>query len=653
MPIPKLPVQSLDDINHRRRTRETLNLVLDHTFDDSRVRTAAEIAAGVTPINTAYAPGDVRRYGADPSGVADSTSAIQAALDGAMDSGGTINLVEGVYRIEGTVTTGPLDNKRTTIVGYGATLKQYDSSVNTVNIRNSRVQIVGVKFETDSSVTPSAGVSAIDILDVSDVSVTDCVFYQLATNGITVRSDVTQDCTDVSIKGCHFTECEGTSIVVNSEDNATYVRRVSIVNNTFNASNDPISNQTRAIHLSSNATDVTISANVCSGVGASDYSTGWRDCFMVGHSSASQRPERITITGNEITGMGDDGVGISGAVDVSVTGNIIHGSILTSGVYVPGDGTWSNDNVTISGNTIFNHALAGIFLKDTLSYSITGNTISDCDQGIYVNDNGVTILRGSITGNTIHTVERQGILWDGGACSCSGNIIDGFGDSGSAQESDKAAIFVASAASGSIISDNVIMNGIHGLLLNSNPSQFIVSDNVVRSSCTGYGIYFLSFTGDNFTISGNQLRAATGAFQTLPTLSGTKRVSGNSPIASDGLSMFTAMSASVPLTPAQITADQNDYNPTGFLEAFHIRLSSNASRTITGMARDGNAHLKILTNNGAQDIVFAHESASSTANQRFQCKGGANYTMTAGASVLVIYDTATSSNVGRWRLVQV
>jgi hypothetical protein len=62
MPLQKLPTASLDDVNHRRRARETINKILDHSFDDSRVRTPGEVAAGVMPVNYAYPPGDIRRY---------------------------------------------------------------------------------------------------------------------------------------------------------------------------------------------------------------------------------------------------------------------------------------------------------------------------------------------------------------------------------------------------------------------------------------------------------------------------------------------------------------------------------------------------------------------------------------------------------------
>lgn len=47
---------------------------------NSLLRTAGEIAAGVTPTDYAYPPGDVRRYGAVLNGVTDDTTALQNAL---------------------------------------------------------------------------------------------------------------------------------------------------------------------------------------------------------------------------------------------------------------------------------------------------------------------------------------------------------------------------------------------------------------------------------------------------------------------------------------------------------------------------------------------------------------------------------------------
>lgn len=61
---------------------------------------ALQRAAGITPTNTQFEAGDVRRYGADPTGSADSTLAFNRALAG----NGTCSAVDGVYRIDGTVT---------------------------------------------------------------------------------------------------------------------------------------------------------------------------------------------------------------------------------------------------------------------------------------------------------------------------------------------------------------------------------------------------------------------------------------------------------------------------------------------------------------------------------------------------------------------
>lgn len=79
-------------------------------------RTAAEIAAGVTPTNYAYAPGDVRRYGADPTGVADSTTALQNCANGC---GGVMTYPQGAtFLVSGQITT----PANTVMYGNGSTI---------------------------------------------------------------------------------------------------------------------------------------------------------------------------------------------------------------------------------------------------------------------------------------------------------------------------------------------------------------------------------------------------------------------------------------------------------------------------------------------------------------------------------------------------
>ena len=101
------------------------------------------------------------------------------------------------------------------------------------------------------------------------------------------------------------------------------------------------------------------------------------------------------------------------------------------------------------------------------------------------------------------------------------------------------------------------------------------------------------------------------------------------------------------LTPAQITSDQNDYEPTGFLTKNVIRISTDASRNITGMGRDGRAQLKWLVNVGSFNAVLNHQNAGSAANKRFRLPGSANYTIAPNEGVLCFYDTVQDC----WRVL--
>jgi hypothetical protein len=71
-------------------------------------QTPREKAAGITPLNTSFAPGNVCRYGADPTGTNDSTAAFNAAtfhdLDYSLE--GLLNEIvvpAGTFRLDGTV----------------------------------------------------------------------------------------------------------------------------------------------------------------------------------------------------------------------------------------------------------------------------------------------------------------------------------------------------------------------------------------------------------------------------------------------------------------------------------------------------------------------------------------------------------------------
>lgn len=105
--------------------------------------------------------------------------------------------------------------------------------------------------------------------------------------------------------------------------------------------------------------------------------------------------------------------------------------------------------------------------------------------------------------------------------------------------------------------------------------------------------------------------------------------------------------AEVVLTPAQITANQNDYAPTGFASSKIIQLSSDASRNITGFSATGvrTGQRYTLANNGFFDIVLTFDDALSAAANRIYTPTGGSYTLASARSVDMYYTGL------RWRLI--
>lgn len=99
------------------------------------------------------------------------------------------------------------------------------------------------------------------------------------------------------------------------------------------------------------------------------------------------------------------------------------------------------------------------------------------------------------------------------------------------------------------------------------------------------------------------------------------------------------------LSPASITANQNDYNPSGLSNAAMVRLTSNAAWNITGLQGGWGGRLLFVHNIGAQTITFTDEDALSTAAYRFALT--ANLALAADSVALLQYD---STNL-RWRAI--
>lgn len=86
-------------------------------------RTAAEISAGVTPTNYSYQALDVRRYGADPTGTNDSTTAFNNLLSVlATLGGGSATIWPGTYKITSTIAINLAPASGGSFITYGCVL---------------------------------------------------------------------------------------------------------------------------------------------------------------------------------------------------------------------------------------------------------------------------------------------------------------------------------------------------------------------------------------------------------------------------------------------------------------------------------------------------------------------------------------------------
>jgi hypothetical protein len=111
------------------------------------------------------------------------------------------------------------------------------------------------------------------------------------------------------------------------------------------------------------------------------------------------------------------------------------------------------------------------------------------------------------------------------------------------------------------------------------------------------------------------------------------------------LDIQEALKVSGDISPPQITASQNDYNPTGLSTATVLRLSSDASRNITGLQGGADGRLLFIVNVDANPIVLKDENASSSAANRFGL--GADLSLSTKQGATLIYDSTSS----RWRQV--
>lgn len=106
------------------------------------------------------------------------------------------------------------------------------------------------------------------------------------------------------------------------------------------------------------------------------------------------------------------------------------------------------------------------------------------------------------------------------------------------------------------------------------------------------------------------------------------------------------IAAPTAISPTQLAADTDNWNPTGLDGADIIRASTDASHNLTGIVAPAAMRAIVLENIGSFDLVLIHDATSTAAN-RFYCPSSTDLTVGTNTAVLLVYD-ATSA---RWRVV--
>jgi len=109
---------------------------------------------------------------------------------------------------------------------------------------------------------------------------------------------------------------------------------------------------------------------------------------------------------------------------------------------------------------------------------------------------------------------------------------------------------------------------------------------------------------------------------------------------------ITDFALSSDITPTQLVADTNDWNPTDLATASVIRMSTDASRNLTGLAGGADGREILLINVGSFPVILKHDQTSTAAN-RFLLRNSLDDDLAPGASIRLWYDNTSS----RWRAI--
>lgn len=179
-----------------------------------------------------------------------------------------------------------------------------------------------------------------------------------------------------------------------------------------------------------------------------------------------------------------------------------------------------------------------------------------------------------------------------------------------------------------IVSDGSTYEPFPGFILQGDASNF----RLIPLGANRHVLQFLSDAGVK-SVSLGQLVSGVQYLNTL-NLEAEKTILGG------------ALSATNQFSDLALAATANNYGPAGFLKALVARLApTTGTATITGFAGGALGSVKVIVNAGAEDLTLAHNSGSSTADNRILVPGAIDLVVPAGGAIFLLYDESAQ----RWR----
>ncbi len=190
-------------------------------------QTQSEASAGITPVNTSYKPGDVRRYGATGNGVTDDRNAIQNAFDSGANE---VFFPAGEFGIGSPLYIRPNAIQNLTLVGEGRTnTKLVPLAVNIADSLGINALIINQQYNGKFSIRNMrfwSGVAFNGVVlyavqnpgsseSIFSGSIDNCWFSMSSPNGGMFRGTLhnyrVSNCTFELCKGCFYLQGYGNS----------------------------------------------------------------------------------------------------------------------------------------------------------------------------------------------------------------------------------------------------------------------------------------------------------------------------------------------------------------------------------------------------------------------------------------------------------